>query len=111
MNNLLKAIALTACTGLTGCMGWADFGKIPPSSIQMWTKSGISENFISNDLASCRLVARQSGIEGGRQSVHFVEACMLEKGYTFTNYGSRDAANYCSNDWWGGGPACKSVGR
>ena len=85
--------------------------KIPPSSLIMWKKSGMSDIDVANDLSNCDLNARLSKIQGGRPSVHFVEACMLEKGYTFTNYRSHDTADYCNKDWWGGGPACRSIGR
>jgi hypothetical protein len=110
MKAALRIIVLALTLPLVGCMGWSDFMKYPPGAQRVWSQPGktVEEMFV--DIQACSDKFRpEEGSNIGRQ--HFVEACMLEKGYIFTNYRSRDTADYCSKDNWGGGPACKSVGR
>lgn len=111
MKTVLRMIVLASTLPLVGCQGWSDFKKYPPGADLVWSKPGktVEEMFI--DRQACSDKAREAGIEPGFSRRHFSDACMLEKGYIFTNYRSRDFADYCSKDWFGGGPACKSVGR
>jgi hypothetical protein len=110
MKTVLRMIVLASTLPLVGCLGWGDFKKLPPGPQRVWSQPGktVEEMFV--DRQACSDKFRPEGNSTiGRQ--HFVEACMLEKGYIFTNYRSRDTGDYCSKNNWGGGPACKSVGR
>jgi hypothetical protein len=111
MKRVQRTIMLLLPLFLVGCMGWGDFMKFPPGDQRLWGKHGVTEKDLYVDLQACSDEARAVGISPGTPRQHFEEACMLEKGYIFTNYRSRDFADYCSKDWFGGGPACKSVGR
>jgi len=111
MKRAHRIIILLSFLYLAGCVGWGDFMKYPPGEQRLWSKLGKTVKEIFVDLQACAEEARQQSIESARDERIFSEACMLEKGYIFTNYRSRDFADYCSKDWFGGGPACKSVGR
>lgn len=111
MNTVLRIIVLASTLPLVGCLGWGDFKKLPPGPQRVWSKPGktVKEMFV--EIQACSDEARSVGITPGTPRRHYEEACMLEKGYIFTNYRSRDFADYCSKDWYGGGPGCKSVGQ
>ena len=111
MNTVLRIIVLASTLPLVGCLGWGDFKKLPPGPQRVWSQPGktVKEMFV--DIQACSDQTRGIDSLAGIAGQHFVEACMLEKGYIFTNYRSRDTGDYCSKNNWGGGPACKSVGR
>ena len=111
MNTVLRIIALASTLALVGCQGWSDFMKYPPGPERLWSKAGVSIEEMRADRKACHDYAHKLGIELAGDRFFYTEACMLEKGYIFINYRSREFADYCSKDWFGGGPACKSVGR
>ena len=111
MKTVLHIIVLASNLLLVGCLGLGDFKKYPPGPDLLWSKPGLTDKDLYDDLKACSDKAHAEGINPGITSVHHREACMLEKGYIFTNYRSRDFGDYCSKNNWGGGPACKSVGR
>ena len=111
MKKVPRLIVFAPVLFLVACKGWSDQMKFPPGPDLVWSKPGktVKEMFV--DLKACSDEARQQGIESARNVKIFSEACMLEKGYIFTNHRSRDFGDYCSKHNSGGGPACKSVGR
>ena len=111
MNAVLRIIVLASTLLLVGCQGWSDFMKYPPGPERLWSKAGVSIEEMRADRKACHDYAHKLGIELAGDRLFYTEACMLEKGYIFINYRSREFADYCSKDWFGGGPACKSVGR
>ena len=104
-------VILASTIFLIGCMGGGDFMKYPPGPERLWSKAGVSIEEMRADRKACHDQALKLGIDLAGKRIFYTEACMLEKGYIFSNYRSRDFADYCSKDNFGGGPACKSVGR
>jgi hypothetical protein len=111
MKRMLDIIVLASTLSLVGCQGLSDFMKYPPGPERLWSKKGVSIEEMRSDRKACHDYAHKLGIELAGDRLFYTEACMLKKSYTFTNYRSRDTADYCSKDWYSGGPACKSVGR
>jgi hypothetical protein len=77
----------------------------------MLSKPGKTKQDMFADLQVCSDEGRESGVQPGIPRQHHDEACMLNKGYIFTYHRPKGYADYCSKHFWGGGPACKSVGR
>lgn len=111
MKSSRTSVLFFCATLLTGCIGLQDYMKYPPPADRLWTKSAHSAREMYVDLQACGDTGRASGIAAAREQRIYSEGCMLKKGYTFTNFRSSDYTDYCSKDWYGGGPACKSVGR
>jgi hypothetical protein len=89
--------------------------KFPPNSSELWNKTGIVESQKILDIEVCARMARDLPTpivqDYGKQNRDAKETCMLEKGYTFTNARLPGTLDQCREDWYGGGPACKSIGR
>lgn len=107
---------VVAC-GISGCFGWGDYMKFPPSpsSREICLKEGDSEIEFAKDIGECRAMGEalhhpvkdNSHITKFR---HAIENCMLEKGYPFRDaIPSTGGKRYCTSH--SGGPACKSIGR
>lgn len=85
--------------------------KYPPHEDKLWSKPGVTVKGMYADLQACGDEGLKSGITLARDRMIYAEACMLKKGFTFTDYRSSNHTDYCNKDWYGGGPACRSVGR
>jgi hypothetical protein len=117
MKNFLLTFWVAISLGISGCIGWGDYMKFPPSpsSREIWLKEGKSEMEFAKDIGECRAIGEAlhppvkdySHIDKFR---HAIEHCMLGKGYTFRDaIPSEGGKRYCSSH--SGGPACKSIGR
>jgi hypothetical protein len=111
MKRVSRMMILMPIFTLVGCKSMSDFMKYPPGPEQLWSKQGVTIMEMLVDRKGCHDQALKLGIESARDRRIYTEGCLLNMGYIFTNYLSRDTADYCSKDWYGGGPACKSVGR
>ena len=111
MKVLRNLTLLTYIALLSGCIGLSDYMKYPPPADKLWAKLGISSKEMYIDLQGCGDAGIAGGIADARDNRIYTEGCMLKKDYVFTNFRSTGYTDYCSQDWYGGGPACKSVGR